>query len=588
MHLFKKSQPTMMSKKYHSMLLGGTLTMMVVSILLMSDSIIAGAVIGPDAVAAITLVTPLYALGAFFGSVLSIGVPILYTTEMGKFNKERADQIFGFGVLASIIVGIVLFFLASLFGNMYLCSSSPSEAVLEYAEGYLFWMRFTILILPIQQLILNAVYSDGDERISTIGSVVQGVGNIVLSIILSRLMGTAGIGLASFVFYMVSLLIMLFHFRKETNSLRWNLYYSFDILKRVVRYSIIDSSSYLFLGAFTGALNAFVGNQFGPEYLILVSAIVLSREFQLLFDGIGVAVGPIFSVYIGEKSHSGLRSAFTLARKTAVVEGIAVMLVLLAFAPVVPTVLHVEQAELARWIVAGIRLTALGTTFVSLLYLLTSYYLVIGQIFLGVVVCALRDVALSVCLAAGLGKVLGVWGFFIGLAVAPVLAYALLMVYLTARYGRKECPMLLSRVPGYADNYLFNLSTEPEDIIAVQRKVETILKEHDVDRQIVGQTMLLIEEAYMLIRQMNDDKAVLAECTVNLKPEGVQIISKDDGVSFDMADEDVGIRTLGAYTLARYLEKKDFDNRHLTTMSLNRSAFLIRGQIRKIQYSTHN
>lgn len=588
MHLFKKSQPTMMSKKYHSMLLGGTLTMMVVSILLMSDSIIAGAVIGPDAVAAITLVTPLYALGAFFGSVLSIGVPILYTTEMGKFNKERADQIFGFGVLASIIVGIVLFFLASQFGNMYLCSSSPSEAVLEYAEGYLFWMRFTILILPIQQLILNAVYSDGDERISTIGSVVQGVGNIVLSIILSRLMGTAGIGLASFVFYMVSLLIMLFHFRKETNSLRWNLYYSFDILKRVVRYSIIDSSSYLFLGAFTGALNAFVGNQFGPEYLILVSAIVLSREFQLLFDGIGVAVGPIFSVYIGEKSHSGLRSAFTLARKTAVVEGIAVMLVLLAFAPVVPTVLHVEQAELARWIVAGIRLTTLGTTFVSLLYLLTSYYLVIGQIFLGVVVCALRDVALSVCLAAGLGKVLGVWGFFIGLAVAPVLAYALLMVYLTARYGRKECPMLLSRVPGYADNYLFNLSTEPEDIIAVQRKVETILKEHDVDRQIVGQTMLLIEEAYMLIRQMNDDKAVLAECTVNLKPEGVQIISKDDGVSFDMADEDVGIRTLGAYTLARYLEKKDFDNRHLTTMSLNRSAFLIRGQIRKIQYSTHN
>lgn len=588
MHLFKKSQPTMMSKKYHSMLLGGTLTMMVVSILLMSDSIIAGAVIGPDAVAAITLVTPLYALGAFFGSVLSIGVPILYTTEMGKFNKERADQIFGFGVLASIIVGIVLFFLASQFGNMYLCSSSPSEAVLEYAEGYLFWMRFTILILPIQQLILNAVYSDGDERISTIGSVAQGVGNIVLSIILSRLMGTAGIGLASFVFYMVSLLIMLFHFRKETNSLRWNLYYSFDILKRVVRYSIIDSSSYLFLGAFTGALNAFVGNQFGPEYLILVSAIVLSREFQLLFDGIGVAVGPIFSVYIGEKSHSGLRSAFTLARKTAVVEGIAVMLVLLAFAPVVPTVLHVEQAELARWIVAGIRLTALGTTFVSLLYLLTSYYLVIGQIFLGVVVCALRDVALSVCLAAGLGKVLGVWGFFIGLAVAPVLAYALLMVYLTARYGRKECPMLLSRVPGYADNYLFNLSTEPEDIIAVQRKVETILKEHDVDRQIVGQTMLLIEEAYMLIRQMNDDKAVLAECTVNLKPEGVQIISKDDGVSFDMADEDVGIRTLGAYTLARYLEKKYFDNRHLTTMSLNRSAFLIRGQNRKIQYSTHN
>ena len=588
MHMFAKKQPALMTKKYYSMLLGGTLTMMVVSILLMSDSIVAGAVIGPDAVAAITLVTPLYALGAFFGSVISMGVPILYTTEMGKFNKERADQIFGFGVLASIVVGIAMFFLASLFGNVYLLSSSPSQAVLGYAKGYLFWMRFTILILPIQQLILNAVYSDGDENISTIGSVVQGVGNIVFSIVLSRFMGAAGIGLASFVFYTVSLLIMLFHFRKETNSLRWNLYYSFDILKEVVRYSIIDSSSYLFLGAFTGALNAFVSNQFGPEYLILVSAIVLSREFQMLFDGIGVAVGPIFSVYIGEENHSGLRSAFALARKTAIVEGIAVTLVLLVIAPLVPMVLHVEQAELVRWIVTGVRLTALGTTFVSLLYMLTSYYLVIGQILLGVVVCALRDVVLSVCLAVGLGKVLGVWGFFIGLAVAPMFAYALLMVYLTARYDRKDCPMLFSKVPGVENSYLFNLSTDPEEIIAVQRKVETLLKEHSVEKRVVGQTMLLIEEAYMLIRQMNDNKAVLAECTVNLKPEGVQIISKDDGVSFDMADEDISIMSLGAYTLARYLEKKDFGNRHLTTMSLNRSSFLIKGKDQKILYSKEN
>ena len=37
---------------------------------------------------------------------------------------------------------------------------------------------------------------------------------------------------------------------------------------------------------------------------------------------------------------------------------------------------------------------------------------------------------------------------------------------------------------------------------------------------------------------MNDDKPVLAECTIFLKPDGVQIISKDEGVSFDMADDD--------------------------------------------------
>ena len=36
----------------------------------------------------------------------------------------------------------------------------------------------------------------------------------------------------------------------------------------------------------------------------------------------------------------------------------------------------------------------------------------------------------------------------IGLAVAPAVAWGLLMLYLRARYGREDCPLLLSKVPG--------------------------------------------------------------------------------------------------------------------------------------------
>ena len=209
MSVLAKGKPTMMSKKFYSMLLGGTLAMMVVSIMLMSDSIIAGAVIGSDAVAGVTLVTPLYSFAAFFGSVISLGVPILYAQEMGKFNKERADHVFGLGLLLSIVVGVVLFLLTSLFGNMYLGSFSPSEEILSQAQGYLSWMRFTILVLPIQTLMSAVVYADGDETISTVASAAQGVGNIAFSIILSHSMGIRGIGLASFAFNAVSFGILL-------------------------------------------------------------------------------------------------------------------------------------------------------------------------------------------------------------------------------------------------------------------------------------------------------------------------------------------------------------------------------------------
>ena len=573
-----KLQKTLMSKKFFTMLLGGTLTMMVVSVLLMSDSVIAGTIIGSDAVAGITLVTPIYSLAAFFGSVFSLGVPIVYSTEMGKFNKQGADQAFGFGLLASMVIGVLLLGLTSIFGESYLESMAPLPEVLAQAQGYLFWMRFTMLLLPIQMLIAAVVYSDGDETLSTVANMVQGIGNIGASILLSRTMGIKGIGLASFLFNVIALLILLGHFLKKSNSLRWNLYYSGKLLKSVVRYSIIDSSSYLFLAALTAVLNAFVGAQFGARYLILVSVVALCRELQLVFDGIGEAITPILSVYVGEESKSGIRSIYRLANKTAIVEGVVVTLLLIICAPLIPRVLDINDPELVTGVVAGIRILSLGSAFVSLLYLLTSYYLVIEKIALGLIVCGLRDVLLSATLAVLLGMVLGINGMFMGLAAAPALAYMFLIIYLTRRYGREDFPLLLSELPDNVQSYLFDLYTEPEQIIGLQKKVEALLVENGIDYRTVGKVKLLIEELYMLIREKNGDKGILSECSVMLRPEGVQIITKDDGVLFDISEDDVTVTSLISLAVSAYMEKLGQNRRHLTTMSFNRSSFLVKMQ----------
>lgn len=569
---------TLMSKKFFTMLLGGTLTMMVVSILLMSDSVIAGTVIGSDAVAGITLVTPIYSLAAFFGAVFSLGVPIIYSTEMGKFNKQGADQAFGFGLLASMVIGILLFGLTSIFGDSYLQSMTQSSEVLAQARGYLFWMRFTMLLLPIQMLIAAVVYSDGDETLSTVANVVQGLGNIGASILLSRIMGIKGISLASFLFNVIALLILLVHFMKKSNSLRWNLFYSGALLKSVVRYSIVDSSSYLFLAALTAVLNAFVVAQFGAEYLIVVSAVTLSRELQMVFDGIGEAITPILSVYLGEESKSGIRSIYRLAKKTAIAEGIVVTILMIICAPLIPSVLDITDPELVPLVVTGIRILSLGSAFVSLLYLLTSYYLVIEKISLGLVVSALRDVLFSATLAVLLGMLLGMNGMFMGLAAAPALAYAVLIIYLTTRYGREDCPLLLSELPDNVQSYLFDLYTEPEQIIGLQKKVEDLLVENGIDYRTVGKVKLLIEELYMLIREKNGDKGILSECSVMLRPEGVQLITKDDGVLFDISEDDVAVTSLISLAVSAYMEKLGQNRRHLTTMSFNRSSFLVKTQ----------
>lgn len=574
-----KRQKTLMSKKYFSMLLGGTLTMMVVSVLLMSDSVIAGSFIGSDAVAGITLVTPMYSLVVFFGSVFSLGVPIIYSTAMGKFNKEEADRAFGLGLLMSIIIGIIMFLLVFFFGDMYLRSSAPMPLVLEQARGYLRWFRFSALIIPIQMLIAAIVYNDGDENLSTVANVVQGIGNIVVSIFLSRTMGIQGISLASFLFNVISLGMLLLHFLKKSNSLRWNLYFSAGMLWNVVRYSIIDSSTYLFMGILNAVLNAFVSARFGPEFLILVSVAVFCRELQMVFDGIGEAITPILGVYLGEESKSGLKSIYRLANKSAIIEGVVVTTLLIIFAPSIPRLLDVTDPELLGYAVTGIRLFSIGSVFVSLMYLLTSYYLVIERILLGIVVCGLRDVVLSVVLSLVLAMIFGVNGVFMGLALAPIVAYFILMIYLTKRYGREDCPLLLSTLPGSDKSYLFNVQTEPKQIIGLQKEVATILADDGIDKKTISRVKLLIEELLMLIREKNDDKDVLCELFLAIRPEGVQLITKDDGILFDISADDVSVTSLVSLVVSSYMQDLGQNRQHLTTMSFNRSSFLVEAQL---------
>ena len=124
-----KSAPTFLQKKFISLLLPGTMTMVVVTALLISDSIIAGIALGKDAVAAISLVAPVYSAASFFAGLISIGIPILYAKAMGEFDQKAAGRWFSLGFTASIMTGGILFILLLLLGDRYLLFYEPEQTV---------------------------------------------------------------------------------------------------------------------------------------------------------------------------------------------------------------------------------------------------------------------------------------------------------------------------------------------------------------------------------------------------------------------------------------------------------------------------
>jgi len=573
---------TFLKKKFYSILASGTLSMIAVTVLLMSDSIIAGLVVGENGVAAISLVTPVYSLAAFFGGMISIGIPLLYNRAMGEFDKEKADRYFALGFTLAISVGLILFTIFMIFGDMYLSFYEPSRAVLENAKPYFFWYKFSILFLPVSTLMSEIIIADGDETISIIANLSELIGNILLSVVLSFFLGMAGIGLASFIGTLASVIICSIHFFRPGNSLKPGIYFSFSYLAHVIKYSAIDAGSYLFLAIFSAGLNRFITVTFGSEMLIISSVILFIKELQLVFDGIGEAIGPIMNIYMGEESYQGVKKCYKLAENTAIVEGLIVMVICFIAAPLVVKLYAVENPITYTYCVNGTRIMSLGFVPLSLLYLLTSYYLIADYILIGFVMSSLRDTVISLPVAVILGKLFGIYGLFAGAAISPLIAYVLSIGYIWLRYGRENCPLMLAGKEKSIRSAFYEFVVEPENVIDIQHEAEAFLEKENISKNVIFKTKLLLEELFMLIYEKNQthgdkEAEVCAECTLILKNEGVHIIIKDDGVLFDIAREDVSAHSLAEFAVSGYMEKLKENKMYLTTMSYNRNTFLVKG-----------
>ena len=562
-------------------MLSSTIGQLVITVLTLSDSMIAGVMLGEDAVAAICLVVPAYSLAGFWGCLVALGVPIIYNRAMGEFDKKKADRCFAFGLFMSLLMGVILFVTFMIIGDAYLRFYEPSAIVFDAAKDYFFWYKFTFLLLPLYTLMYVMVLADGDETLSMVSGIVQIVGNIVCSIVLVKFIGIAGIGLGSFIGTVAAILVSFAHLLRQGNSLKLGFYFSFRWLVDVVKYSAVDAGSYLFLAFYIAVMNRFITFVYGHEMLVLGAIVLFIKEIQVLFDGVGESFTPLMNIYLGEESYDAVKKCYRLSRNTAVAEGLALTLLLLLLAPYVVKLYDISDPLMFSYAVGGARIEVLGLVFLSLLYLLSSYYLLIDKIKLGFMMSALRDVLVVTPVCVFLGYFFGVYGMFAGVAVSPALAYVISVLYIRIRYGAENYPLLLAdKLKGFKHKF-YELKLDPASIVKTQQQVEKFLSGNGVDRKIVSKAKLLIEDIYMLIYEKNGaDKAVYAECTVIIRETGVQIITKDDGILFDLSSDDVIAGSIVEFMVSGYMEKLKENKKYLTTMSYNRNTFKVNNEVR--------
>lgn len=570
-----KYHRTFISTKYFSMLFSGTVLMVLTALMGTADTVIAGIVLGESAVTGVCLVLPVYALASFFAVCFSYGVPILYARETGAFRKAEADRYFGVGLAVNVLIGLIMFAAILIGGDAYLKLFISDGPAYNSGSEYLRWMKYAILILPLNELLDGMVFSDGDERITLVANLTQGLLKLGLSVVFCRRMGAKGLAIASLVGFAASIGISCVHFLRPGNTLKPNLAFSPAMLRSIVKFGIVDGSTHLFVSLFTFAVSLFMAARFGEEMVVLVSVITLLKEGQIVFEGIGEAITPIISVYLGEGNTPGVRRVWRLARWSQWVEGLLCTALLLVGAPLIVGLLGMEDPATARCAAWGLRLLSLTLVFTCGMFVDSSYFILVERISLGVFDVLLRELLPALPLAVLGGLVGGVYGLFVGLAASPPLGWLISREYIKRRYGRENYPLFLADLEREKRVELLEFRVTPEAVVEARDRLGDMLKKSGCPERQVNRAMLLFEELFMRIHDCNAGRTVLAECAVEIG-ETIRLITKDNGRIMDLTDADRDVGSLRAYALSSLMEAHAPRRVHTLALSYNRNALEIR------------
>ena len=557
-------------QKFSSMLISGTFTKAVMYLMLLSDSIIAGYFIGASGVAGINAITPVTAIVTFFGDLVSTGVGIVFARETGAMRKDRADKIYGQGLIISIGMGLLSALLIFVSRDMYFAVSGVTGDILNNALEYYRLVPInaflTIVIFYLEQM----VYSDGDELCNNICYGFQIGGNVILSIILTKFFGMTGIILGSVIGNALGILVCCWHFFRKCNTLHFVWHLSIKDFLLTSRYSIVDSSVYICWGLMDYVMISHVSGHYGENGLITLAVVVSLIEFGVVMDGVGMAMQPLIGTYFGEGNPKLIKRVMKSGIKASIIEGAAATLLILIFAKQFCALFGITDGEALAPSIAAIRIVCLGFVFCSLVSLTTSYYMLIDRIGMATAIACFQNGLLYIILPITGSLLFGFYGMWAGFVVAPAVALTTAMLFVFFRFKKDNFPFLLKSLE--SDIEVLDGTLTPDAAVALSKEVSDSLLSRQYPAGEANRAALFVEETGLTILDMNSNskKPVLMELSLFFEEDSVLIIERDSGKLFDLTDPDVQVKGLSGFILSGLMASHQ-EKAYLVTTGYNRN-----------------
>lgn len=400
--------------------------------------------LGPDPLAALGYVTPLFMIMVGFGNGLGAGGNSLISRYIGAEDKSSANNAAIHNLILSAVVSIVItiIFLAFLKPLLMLMGAS---SVIGYATDYafiIFAWTFGLLMPPI---VGGAFRAEGDIKRATVPIALAAIINMILDpiFIYTLNMGIQGAAWATALGPFISLLLMFYWiFIKKDTYLSYNrkdFHNNLSMYKDILVVGIPASLEQLVLSVLTIFVNFMLTIVSGPVAVAVYTAGWRIINIGMLpAIGVGTAAISVAGVAFGARKYENLRIVARYAVKVALIASIIVCVILIVFSNQIAVIFSYSEssAKLAPAIAGFLQIMSLFILYVPFGASAGNVFQGVGKGTISFLLTTFREFILVLIFAYLLGFTfhMGEFGIYCGMllggGIGSLICYACIELYI--------------------------------------------------------------------------------------------------------------------------------------------------------------
>jgi putative MATE family efflux protein len=354
------------------------LGMIGLSCYILADTFFIAKALGATGIAALNFSISIYSVIHGTGLMIGIGGATRYSILKSRNKDEKANIVFSTSIKLGVLIG-VMFAVIGIFGSRALALLLGADtSTLPLTKTYLATILCFAPFFITNNIVLAFVRNDNNPNLSMLAMLTGSFSNIVLDYIFMFPlgMGMFGAAFATGLAPIIGIGILLFHFVKSKNHLRY-------VRSRILWSSIRDIFS-LGLSTFITEVSSAVG-------LITFNLVILSLKGNLgvaaygivanialvgisIFTGIAQGMQPLISKGYGLKNYEVLRKVLKYGLLTSLSLALIIYFVMFLNADGIIGIFNSQNnLEIAQIAKTGLRIYFIGFFFVGINIIMAMY-----------------------------------------------------------------------------------------------------------------------------------------------------------------------------------------------------------------------